>query len=75
MEGGTDLKYAKMVAEQIGSVHTEVNFTPDEGISLIKDVIKATETWDTTTIRASVGQFLVCRYIGTYTDYKVVLVG
>jgi len=52
-----------------------VSFTPDEGISLIKDVIKATETWDTTTIRASVGQYIVCRHIGTSTDYKVVLVG
>lgn len=42
MIGGTDLKYSKMVADHIGSIHTEVYFTAEEGVSLIKDVIKAT---------------------------------
>ena len=75
MEGGTDLKYAKMVANHIGSIHTEVFFTPEQGVEVIRDVIKATETWDTTTVRASVGQYIVCRHIGVNTDCKVVLVG
>lgn len=75
MKGGTDLKYAKMVADHIGSIHTEVHFTAEEGVEVIKDVIKATETWDTTTVRASVGQYIVCRHIGVNTDCKVVLVG
>lgn len=75
MKGGTDLEYAKKVAEFIGSNHTEVIFTPEEGIEAIRDVIYTTETWDTTTIRASIGQYLVCKYIGTKTDTKVLMVG
>ena len=75
MNEGTDLLYARKVAKHIGSNHTEVFFTPEEGLDAIRDVIWTTETWDTTTIRASVGQYLVCKYIGTKTDAKVVLVG
>ena len=75
MSEGTDLLYARKVAEHIGSSHTEVFFTPEEGLDAIRDVIWTTETWDTTTIRASVGQYLVCKHIGTKTDAKVVLVG
>jgi len=75
MNEGTDLLYARKVAEHIGSNHTEVFFTPEEGIEAIRDVIWTTETWDTTTIRASVGQYLVCKHIGTKTDSKVVMVG
>jgi asparagine synthase (glutamine-hydrolysing) len=72
---GTDLKYARMVAEHIGSSHTEVLFTPEEGLAAIPDVIRTIESWDTTTVRASVVQYLVCKYIGEYTDCKVVMVG
>jgi asparagine synthase (glutamine-hydrolysing) len=75
MNEGTDLIYARKVAKHIGSEHTEVFFTPEEGLEAIKDVIWTTETWDTTTIRASVGQYLVSKYIGNNTDAKVVLVG
>jgi asparagine synthase (glutamine-hydrolysing) len=75
MNEGTDLLYARKVAKHIGSNHTEVFFTPEEGLEAIRDVIWTTETWDTTTIRASVGQYLVCKYIGTKTDAKVVMVG
>lgn len=72
---GTDLKYARMVAEHIGSNHTEVLFTPEEGLAAIPDVIRTIESWDTTSIRASVGQYMVCKYIGEHTDCKVVCVG
>jgi asparagine synthase (glutamine-hydrolysing) len=75
MSKGTDLLYAKKVADHIGSIHTEVMFTKEEGLKSIEDVIYTTETWDTTTIRASVGQYLVCKHIGEKTDCKVVLVG
>ncbi|MBA42805.1 MAG: hypothetical protein CMF62_02210 [Magnetococcales bacterium] len=75
MKEGTDILFARKVAEFIGSSHTEVFFTPEEGLTSIDEVIYATETWDTTTIRASVGQFMVCKYIGQKTDAKVVLVG
>lgn len=75
MSEGTDLRYARMVSKYIGSHHTEVFFTPEEGLNAIRDVIRTTETWDTTTIRASVGQYLVSKYISENTDCKVVLVG
>jgi asparagine synthase (glutamine-hydrolysing) len=75
MNEGTDLLYARKVAKHIGSNHTEVFFTPEEGVQAIRDVIYTTETWDTTSIRASVGQYLVCKHIGTKTDARVVLVG
>lgn len=75
MRGATDFEYARKVAEHIGSNHTEVYFTEQEGLGAIRDVIYATETWDTTTIRASVGQYMVSKYISENTDYKVVLVG
>ena len=75
MVGGTDLKYAKMVANHIKSNHTEVYFTKEEGLKSLDEVVYCTETWDTTTIRASVGQFLVSKHIGTMTDCRVVLVG
>jgi asparagine synthase (glutamine-hydrolysing) len=75
IKGSTDMIYAKKVADHIGSNHTEVYFTEEEGLDAIKDVIRTTETWDITTIRASVGQYLVSKYISTHTDCKVVLVG
>ena len=75
MEGGTDLVYARKVAKHIGSNHTEVIFTPEEGLEAIRDVIYTTETWDTTTIRASVGQYMLSKYISQNTEAKVILVG
>lgn len=75
MKGGTDLEYARKVADHIGSHHSEVYFTAEDGVDSLEEVINATETWDTTTVRASVGQFMVCKHIGIKTDCKVVLVG
>jgi len=75
IKGSTDMMYAKKVAEYIGSIHTEVYFTEEEGLELIERVVETTETWDTTTIRASIGQYIVSRYIAMNTDCKVVLVG
>ena len=75
MNYGSDLKYAKMVADYIWSDHTEVLFTPETALEAINDVIYTIETWDTTTIRASVGQYLVSKYISEKTDAKVLFVG
>lgn len=72
---GTDMKFARQVAQHIGSTHTEVFFTPQEGIDAIPDVIRTIESWDTTSVRASVGQYIVSKWIGTNTDCKVVMVG
>lgn len=70
-----DLKYARDVAEKIGSVHHEVIMTFDDVLSSLKDVIWRLETWDTTTIRASVGMVMLCKYISEQTDIKVILTG
>jgi asparagine synthase (glutamine-hydrolysing) len=75
MEAGTDLKYARKVANFIKSDHTEVIFKPEEALQKIKQVIWTTESWDTTTIRASIGQYIVCQHIGNKTDAKVIMVG
>lgn len=72
---GRDLEYAREVAAWIGSEHTEVLFTKEEALAAIPDVVRTVESWDTTTVRASVGQYLVCRWIGQNTDGRVVLVG
>lgn len=75
MNEGTDLQFARKVAKHIGSNHTEVFFTPEEGLAAIPDVIRTIESWDTTSVRASVGQYLVSKWIGENTDCKVVMVG
>lgn len=75
INGGSDLKYAKMVADYIESDHTEVLFTSEEALAAIDDVIYTIESWDTTTIRASVGQYLVSKFISQNTDAKVLFVG
>jgi asparagine synthase (glutamine-hydrolysing) len=75
MSEGTDLIYARKVAKHIGSTHTEVMFTPQEGLAVIDDVIYTLESWDTTSIRASVPQYMVCRDVGTKTDAKAVMIG
>jgi asparagine synthase (glutamine-hydrolysing) len=75
MEGSTDLKYAKMVAEHLGTVHTEVLFTPEEGFAVIPEVIKRLESSDITTVRASVGMHILAEYIRAYTDDVVIFSG
>ena len=75
MGEGTDLQFARKVAEHIGSQHTEVLFTPDQGLEAIDEVIRTIESWDTTSVRASVGQYLVSKYISENTDCKVLMVG
>lgn len=80
MKHGTDIAFAEKVAEHInrqyGNLeHTVIYFTPEEGLTAIDDVIRVTETYDITTIRASVGQYLIGKYIRENTDVKVVLNG
>jgi asparagine synthase (glutamine-hydrolysing) len=75
MAGATDLKYAKMVAEHIGSDHREVVVTADEMFAAIPQVIKDIESYDITTVRASVGNWLVSKAIREFSDCKVVFNG
>lgn len=70
-----DLKYAKQVAEFIGSDHTEVIITKEDVLNALEPVIKRLETWDITTIRASIGMYLLCKYIHENTDIKVIFTG
>lgn len=74
-EDAIDLKYARQVAEYIGSDHTEVYMTPEEVISSLETVIQLLGTYDITTIRASIGMYLVCKAIHEQTDIRVVLTG
>ncbi len=70
-----DLKYAKQVADYIGSEHHEIIISKDDVISSLDEVIKALETWDITTIRASIGMYLLCRGIHETSDAKVLFTG
>ena len=74
-EDAIDLKYAKEVADYIGSEHTEVYITPEEVISSLETVIALLGTYDITTIRASMGMYLVCKAIHEQTDIRVLLTG
>lgn len=75
MENCTDNHYAKLVSEYIDSNHTFVNITKDDAINCIRDVIYTIESYDVTTVRASVGQYLISKYISDNTNFKVVLSG
>lgn len=75
MDGSPDLEFARKVASHIGSDHTEFIMTEEEGIAHIKDVIWAIESWDTTTIRASIPQYLLAKKISQTTNVKVLLNG
>ena len=68
MEGSSDLKYAQIVAKYLGTQHTEVLFTPEEGLASIPKVIEALESYDITTVRASVGMYLLGKYIKNNTN-------
>ena len=70
-----DLKYARIVADYIGSEHTEVYMTPEEVIGSLEEVIRALATYDITTIRASMGMYLLCKAIRRTTDIRVLLTG
>jgi len=76
MEGSPDLEHARLVAKHIGSIHHERIVTPEECLAIIPEVIKAIESFDITTVRASVGNYLVGRLVVAETpDVKVVLNG
>lgn len=74
-EDAIDLKYAKQVADYIGSDHTEVYMTKEQVISELETVIRKLGTYDITTIRASMGMYLLCKWIHENTDIRVLLTG
>ena len=70
-----DLKYARQVADYIGADHTEVIITKDDVLEALPHVVELLGTFDITTIRASIGMYLVCKYIHEHTDLRVLLTG
>ena len=74
LKGAPDLEKARMVADHIGTVHHEINYTIQEGLDAIRDVIYFIETYDVTTVRASTPMYLLARVIKSM-GIKMVLSG
>jgi asparagine synthase (glutamine-hydrolysing) len=75
LTGSEDLKNAKIVADWIGSKHTEILVTEKDMFDAIREVIQAIESYDTTTVRASIGNYLIGKYIASNSDAKVIFNG
>ena len=74
LKGAPDLAKARLVAEHIGTVHHEINYTIEEGLDALRDVIYFIETYDVTTVRASTPMYLLARVIKSM-GIKMVLSG
>lgn len=74
-EDAIDLKYAKIVADYIGSDHTEIYIDKETVLNSLDEVIRVLETFDITTVRASMGMYLICKAIHEQTDIRVLLTG
>ena len=75
LENSEDVKHARIVAEYIGSKHTEIIVTEKEMFDAIPEVINAIESYDTTTVRASIGNYLIGKYIAANSEAKVIFNG
>ncbi|MCM1107815.1 MAG: asparagine synthase B [Clostridium sp.] len=74
LKGAPDLIKAREVARHIGTIHHEINYTVQEGLDAVRDVIYFTETYDVTTVRASTPMYLLARFIKSM-GIKMVLSG
>lgn len=75
LEGSEDLKYARIVADYLGTNHTEIIVTEQEMFEAIPEVIHAIESYDTTSVRASIGNYLLGKYISKHSQAKVIFNG
>lgn len=75
LKNSPDLHYAKLVAKHINSIHTTIEVEKEIFLGAIEEVIKVIESYDTTTVRASVGNYLVAKYIKENSDCVVVFNG
>lgn len=75
LEGSEDLKYAQLVADHIGTIHHSIVVDEQEFLDAIPEVIWAIESYDTTTVRASVGNWLISKYIRENSEAKVIFNG
>lgn len=74
-DGPIDTKYARIVADYLGTEHTEYLFSKQDIFDSLSTLIYRIESWDITTIRASIGMYLLCKHISETTDIKVLLTG
>jgi asparagine synthase (glutamine-hydrolysing) len=75
LKGSEDLKYARMVADHLGTAHNEIIISEEEFLSCFESVIYAIESYDTTTVRASIGNWLISSFIKENSNCKVVFNG
>ena len=75
LSGAEDLKYASLVSKQINSKHNDIIFTNSQFLDSISNVIQDIETYDTTTVRASVGNWNIGKYISENSNAKVIFNG
>jgi asparagine synthase (glutamine-hydrolysing) len=75
MPGSDDLLFAKKVADFLGTKHTQIEVSEEEFLNAIPRVVEEIESYDTTTVRASVGNYLVSNYISAHSDAKVIFNG
>jgi asparagine synthase (glutamine-hydrolysing) len=75
LDGSPDLEAARTVSKYLNTDHTEVTFTPAEGIAHLNDVIHSLESYDTTTVRASTPMWLLCKYIKQHTTCRYIFSG
>ena len=75
LAGSEDLRHARIVADYLGTRHTEITVTEQEMFDAIPEVIRAIESYDTTTVRASIGNYLLGKYIAANSDAKVIFNG
>jgi asparagine synthase (glutamine-hydrolysing) len=75
LQGSEDLKYAKIVADYLGSNHIEIIVTEEDMFNAIPEVIYNIESYDTTTVRASIGNYLLGKYICKNSEAKVIFNG
>lgn len=74
-KNGTDLAFARMVSDHLGTRHTELVIEPTDAVTMVPEVVRALETYDITTIRASTPQYILAKYIAESTDIRVILNG
>jgi len=75
LEGSVDLKYARKVSDFLQTKHTEIILKETDFLEAIPEVIRAIESYDTTTVRASIGNYLLGKYIREHSEAKVIFNG
>jgi asparagine synthase (glutamine-hydrolysing) len=75
LEGSEDLRCASIVAQHIGTRHTQILLTESDFLEAIPEVIRTIESYDTTSVRASIGNYLLGKYISSHSDAKVIFNG